>query len=173
MGMFKRFSVSISCSRTPLRIKTYRFLSFSAAASESRGPQRLKRKDHDANSSLKSTVNVDSYLRQNPMYFLSKERLSSPSCESSPVWTAFMWIPITCLAKVCNWEKVLQYKNSRLICGNLSNHISALVVFIFYDKDGIKTRQNSRHKINILFPFTVVPSAENRVGCSKDCTTWI
>ena len=47
----------------------------------------------------------DCYLRQKPIYFLSRDKLSSPSWASSPVWMAFMWMPITCLAKVYHREK--------------------------------------------------------------------
>ena len=44
------------------------------------------------------------YLRTKAMYFLSRARLNSPSFDSSPVWIEFMWMPMTCLARVCLTE---------------------------------------------------------------------
>lgn len=41
MGMDTRLSVSLSCSFAPLLISTYLFFSFSAAATDRRGPHFL------------------------------------------------------------------------------------------------------------------------------------
>lgn len=51
---------------------------------------------------------------------------------------------------------------------DLNYHISILVVFVFNDENGIETRKNGGHKVDILFAFGVVPSTENRVGCRED-----
>ena len=42
MGMLQRRSLSLSCWRAPLRMRIYLFFSFSAAASDSRGPHLLQ-----------------------------------------------------------------------------------------------------------------------------------
>lgn len=48
-----------------------------------------------------------------------------------------------------------------------THHVSLMVMLVFDDEDHVKSRQNSRHEVNVVLSFCIIPAAKYRVGSGQ------
>lgn len=105
------------------------------------------------------------------MYFFRVGNEISPSFGSFVALFAFRWTFMICRAKV--YIKNIELNEFYLINVFKNYHITSLIVKILDNEYHVKTRQNCRHKIYVVFTLWIVPTTKYRIRRSQNRTARI